>query len=107
MFNAKEYWDNRKAGKRGQGEKPKPVFHPKGEEVKYETREGDKSTYPNDQGQNMIMGGRFLSRKEYRTKLPKVKDTTAADKRREARAAKHARRNAGEHERALKKKEGN
>ena len=48
-----QYWKNRTLGKRGQGEKDNPIFHAKGDEVKYITREGKTSLYANNTGENM------------------------------------------------------
>lgn len=105
MFNPKEYWKRRKAGLRGQ-EVAELKLIPKGVKVEYTTREGKKAEYPNGQGQHMVFGRGMVNRKQSREKLPKFKDTTAGTRRSEAKAAKHAKRNAGEHERALKEKAG-
>lgn len=57
MYKA-TYTKNRRAGKRGQGELPQPKIHPKGDTVKYLTREGEKAEYPNADGGHMIQVGR-------------------------------------------------
>lgn len=91
MFDPVEYWKRRKDGKRGQGDPVKPV---KVEDAK--------------QGEHMIgIGGKMqmVNRATARKRYPRIKDSSAEDERRKQRAAKHAKRNAGEHERALKKKE--
>lgn len=101
MFSKTKYKANRKAGKRGQ-EYPELKITPAGETVKYTTREGKKAEYLNASGQHMVLGMGIVNRKQARKGLPKRKDTSSDTKRAEARAAKHAKRNAGEHARAVK-----
>lgn len=58
--------------KRGQGDKPKQTFHPKGEVVEYETREGKKAEYPNDQGHQMVrtrQGVQMINRADSRRRV--------------------------------------
>lgn len=100
----KQYKARRKKGLRGQ--LPVPTkFIPKGEPVAYTNREGKEALYPNDAGHHMLPGWGMVNRVRARRKQRPVKIDMAEDLRKEQRAAKHARRNAGEHERALKRKE--
>lgn len=55
-----------------ENKKDKGRFYPKGEEVKYITREGEEASYPNARGSHLVRipgkGLQYLSRKEARRK---------------------------------------
>jgi len=70
-MDTKQYWKNRKEGKRGQGERNEQTFYAKGDDIKYLTREGKEELYPNATGSHMIKkDGRLqmVNRKEARSK---------------------------------------
>ena len=52
MFDKAKYWKRRADGERGQ-DKVAETFIPKGSNVEYATREGEKRLYPNDEGSYM------------------------------------------------------
>jgi hypothetical protein len=61
MFDKKAYRERRKGNKRGQGDAPTPVFHPKGEEVE-RIKDGEKVPVLNADGGHVVRTSKGFER---------------------------------------------